>query len=56
MARDTLTPYFTPQDRTGDRDRPPVTVCQPAREGGMCGCDEPDYTPPAPCLSSECSC
>jgi len=33
----------------------PITVCQPACEGGLCDCDEPDEAPKV-CLSSECDC
>jgi hypothetical protein len=44
---ETLAPYFAPEMA--------AQPCPPPREGGMCGCDEPDE-PPKVCLSSECDC
>jgi hypothetical protein len=54
MARDTITPYLGPP-----ADGLPVIICPPAREGGMCGCDEGDDgddEPPKVCLGRECDC
>ena len=66
MAREPLTPYFLPDPAIGSAGGMTIpltnrfprigTPCPKPREGGMCGCDEPDYAPPAPCLSSECDC
>ena len=49
MASDIITPYLG-----AAADGLPVIVCQPPREGGLCGCEEDDE--PKVCLSSECDC
>ena len=47
MADEIVTPYTGPAP-----DGFPVYVCQPARGGGLCGCDEDDED--ADCLKMHC--